>query len=391
MFARIAVEYTRLRPWLHRLFRGSIFLVGIGCLFLLMELMVWPWIMTQDTLKRLGWIPALSERMTVIERRETVTVTQDENFERLLMEQKSIVARITATPLRVPTTVTERLKTAQFFTATFVTNDGLLVTYLDQLPPATVQYQVEWAGSTYGATVVGYDTLTQLAFFRIDRDNTPAVAFTNTRDLKPGRRLALLGTALDGGFLISPTLVEQHDRIFNLAPQTVASSEKWEGVLGLPLVPDDQYLGGPALLTNGELAGIVGTRKLDGQTEAFLLPAEVVRLALERMLSAQPERPVAGIYYRSLTPAYARILDLKEERGAIVYSPSERTGLSVIAGSPAAQAGVRFGDIIVAVNDVEINLDVPLSVALGRLSVGDRAILKVIRDGVEQEIVLSLW
>lgn len=391
MLARIAIWYTRVRPWFRRFLQFGFLLISLGGFFLLMEAFFFPWATANETLRRLGIFSSLGERMTVVERRETVTITQDENFERLLSEHGAIVARLIEMPQSNTNAIGERMS-AIMRTATLVTNDGLAVTFLGEAPRANQRYLLAWGGvDLTPASLVGYDPLTELAFFRVERDNTPAAAFTNTADLKPGRRLALLGTQTSGGLTITPDIVERFDATFNLAPQTVASSEKWEGVFGLSALPAERSIGGPALLMNGEMAGIVGTRTLDKVTTSFILSAEAVRLSLERVLSeGGAARPIVGIYYQSITPERAEILNLPVREGALVYSPSGRTGLSVIAGSPAARAGLQYGDIILSVNGEKVDLDHPLSVRLSTFKRGETITLTILRSGSEREVALAL-
>ncbi|MEI6650121.1 MAG: PDZ domain-containing protein, partial [Candidatus Moraniibacteriota bacterium] len=102
-------------------------------------------------------------------------------------------------------------------------------------------------------------------------------------------------------------------------------------------------------------------------------------------------RPILGLYYKTLTKASAIAGgNGSRDRGALVYSLSGKTGLSVLSGSPADKAGLRYGDIITTVNGTEINLDNPLSVVVGKLSKGDKADLTVVRDGKEMTVPVQL-
>lgn len=392
MLTLLAQFLARLKPFLASLLK----FMGLLCLILaavvLFEWQLWPRLATTQWFEHLEFDPALGQRTTIIERHESVTITPDESFERLVAEHGAVVVGIIEQGEVAGSTLSNKLQQHRFFSGTLVTNDGLVVTYVDQAPttPSRVYTVLLGDGRAIAAQVIGYDTLTELLYLRLQGTNTSAVAFSNSLDIKAGRRVALMGMLRELRLTITPSLIESLDRTFNLAPQTVALSEKWEGVFGIPSEVTPQYVGGPALLSNGELAGIVGQQRIDGEVSSFLIPANAVRESLDRVIAGNAARPTAGIYYLPLTPTLQATLGLDRDRGALVYSPSERTGLSVIAGSPAAQAGIQFGDIIIAVNGAEINLDLPLSVALGRLSVGDTATLKVLRAGVEKELLLSL-
>lgn len=391
MLARLIAYSQKARIGLRFGMKVLAWAVWVILISLAVEVYLWPWLSTNATLQRWHLIHSTGERLTVVERRETVAVSQDENFERLLAEHGSIVARVTELPTPEHVGLADRIQAAQSLPATFVTNDGILVTSL-AAKPAENQHWIAWLhdGTAAPAKWIGYDSLTNLAFLRVERDNTPAAAFTNPNDLHPGRRLVLFGTTPEAQPTVMATVLEALDRTFNLSPQTVSSADQWEGVLRIAGEPSTLYVGGPAMLVNGEMAGIVSARTVDHITQAFVVPPNAVRRSLDRIIAGQDTRPMIGLYYLSLTPERSAVLGVERDRGALVYSPSGRTGLAVLAGTPAARAGLQFGDIITAVNGEEINLDLPLSVALSQFNQGDTVSLKVLRGNVEQEITLSL-
>lgn len=392
MFVFFESVLNWLKPWLSWLLKGVAFFVLVGLAVVFFEWKALPWLASKDWANRLQIVPALSERVTVIERRESVSITQDENIERMVSEYGSVVVGVLEEAVAPSRSFAVMLNQSTVTSGVWVTNDGLLVTYRAGEPTsATNRYTVFLAdGQKKEAQIVGYDTLTNLLYLRVEGANTPSIAFANSLDIKPGRRAVLFSRESDARLRVAPNIIGSFDRSFNLNPQTVASSEKWEGVLGLGAPVETWPLGSPALLANGEVGGIFGQVRIDGVTRSFLIPSNVVRESLDRLITGKVSRPTIGIYYLTVTPALQQTLGLGSDRGALIYSPSERTGLSLIAGSPAARADLQFGDIIKAVNGSEINLDLPLSAALGRFSSGETLTLRVLRGEVEREILLAL-
>ena len=380
--ARLIVRFKPVMAITVKIVVGTVFLATI---FFICDLYIFPRVLSSEMVKKGGFFPESMGRTTIVERRETVTITQDENFERLATEHGSVVVRI------LPQVSSIDMGTTEGFLGTLVTNDGFIVTYTTVSPKKDVSYSV-WLndGIKETATFEGYDTLTNLAYYRVARKNTPAVAFANTDDIQSGRRLVLLGLSQDMQSSVFPSNIERRDQYFNLSSQTVASSEKWEGVFTLAAMPGRFYLGGPGLLGNGEMAGIIGNRIIDSQEKFFLIPAKVVRESLDRITSGSLDRPMSGVYYVSLNEERSNMFGLTEKQGALVYSTSGRTGLSVIAGSPAAKAGLLYGDIIMAVNGKSITSQWPLSVALGEFASGDRVQLTILRGGKERKLELAL-
>ena len=153
------------------------------------------------------------------------------------------------------------------------------------------------------------------------------------------------------------------------------------------------YLGGPAINFNGELVGILGSSTLDNQTSYFLLPGNILKQTLERFIdSGFANRPTLGVYYVTITKTYGLTHGLSRDRGALIFAPSVagHLGTAVIEGSPADHAGLRSGDIVTAVNGKEVNLDSPLSDAIGALKKGDQASLLIIRGGQEEALTVQL-
>ena len=151
------------------------------------------------------------------------------------------------------------------------------------------------------------------------------------------------------------------------------------------------YLGGPAIDYSGDLVGIVGNAPKDGGFKSFLLPVSAVRESLDREVhETLSKRPILGVSYLSITKAYAIANSIDRDRGALITTPSGKEGLAILSGSPAEKAGLRIGDIVIAVDGAEINLDNPLSVAIGRLETGSSVTLHIIRSGKEQDISVVL-
>lgn len=383
------------------LFLGVIFLLGgFGGIFV-----------DRYLLPKLALIPALSdswlvqkatERTTVITRTERVVIQEDDSVERIISQPATTVVNIVTlydapvTPKGVRETATPVAGTRQAETRTGVllTNDGLIVTYTNESPEiAGARYSVLlFDGKNYGARFVAYDSLTNLAYFHLEENITvPAIALANSDDARIGKRLIAIGNSFsEYQNRLAIGALQNTNRTFNLAAQAVSSSEKWEGVFEMEIPNAKNFVGGPVIGYNGEMVGLVGLVTYDNEPLEFMVPSNVVRASYERVLSGNLEKQVKlGVYYLPITKAYALGQGLARDRGALVYSPSGQTGLAVLAGSKAAEAGIRVGDIITSVNGTEINLDTPLPALLSRLNVGDQASLQITRGTEEIELTIQ--
>ena len=100
------------------------------------------------------------------------------------------------------------------------------------------------------------------------------------------------------------------------------------------------------------------------------------------------ERAYLGVAYVDLTPDIANNYNLKTNTGAYVFS--EKSSSAVIPGSPAEKAGIKDGDIIVAVESAKVGENGTVSSLLGEYTVGDTVELTVLRDDKEVKLRVTL-
>lgn len=348
------------------------------------KLAVWP------LTARFSWPTPLSQSTAIIERTEQIVLSPEEGVERFIPGPRtSIVSVVSAQNNRSIRKGNIALVQRDVFSGVLVTNDGLVATYASEKPVSENRnFTVLFAdGVASNASFVAFDSLASIAYYRTDRSDTSSIAFANSNDIRPGRRyIAIAGTTSGEGERVAAGVISEYSRTFNLSGKTVASSDKWEGVFFLDREIGTGFNGGAVVAMNGELIGLIGSTTLDSQATSFVLPANVIRRSLDRFSDLNLVHQPFGAYYLSITPAIMHSLGLAKDRGAYVYTPSEKTGLAVISGSPAERLGLRYGDIILTVNEEEINLDRPLSVALDDVRPGQSLRLRVDRAGEQLEL-----
>lgn len=372
---------------------------GIGGVFFERSLL--PRLAASPYFSQFPFFEQVADRVTVINKTEQVVIREDDSVEKIVSQPATAVVNIVALPTLTKdakgsvATLGAAAETVITTTGVLLTNDGLAVTYSEApLNTTNTRYSILlYDGSIHEASFVGRDTLTNLSYFRvIDASNTPAIAFANSDDARVGRKLIAIGnTFAEYQNRLSVGLLGNVNRIFNLSGKTVASSEKWEGVFEMDLARPESFVGGPVVGYNGEMVGIVGALTVNNVLQSFILPANVVRDSLNRVIAGTLEnRPILGAYYLSITKALALGQGLSRDRGALIYSRSGTTGLALIADSPAIRAGLQVGDIIVSVGGVEINLDNPLSELVARYNRGDMLSLVILRGGEERTVEVKL-
>ena len=357
-----------------------------------------PKIAANTFLSRWGIFQKAAENTVIINKTEQVMIREDDSVETIALSASPSVVNILSVQKGGGAEIAKAGEVSPRDTGmlqgsgVLVTNDGLIATFRTALLENASYTVFLYNGASYPATLVGTDSLTGLAYLSIPASNLPSISFSNSDDVRAGKKLILIAnTAEEYRNRYSTGLLGNTDKTFNIAGGAVASSERWEGVYAVDAASIAPYLGGPAIDYQGDLVGIVGNAPKDGGFESFLLPGSAAKESLERQVRGTlSKRPYLGVSYLSITKAYAIANAISRDRGALITTPSGQQGLAVLSGSPAEKAGLRVGDIVIAVNGQEINLDNPLSVAIGRLEKGDTATLRVLRNGEEREVSVAL-
>jgi len=247
-------------------------------------------------------------------------------------------------------------------------------------------------GEPRAATRLSDDApFTDLAVLMVQPQGLRTAAFGDSAALRPGDAVLAItrGRLSDGAQTVSAGVVS-------------ALGRAWarNGVILEDLVQTDAAVnpgdsGGALINLDGEFVGLLTTvvrtdasgRAVQGV--AFAQSSNSLRPVVERIVErgayprARPgiERP--GSQHLEISPEFAVEQELPVPFGALVLAPAP--------GSPAQAAGVRPGDIIVAINGIAVNFDNPLPNLLKRLPFGADAELLVVREGRELQITVSPW
>jgi serine protease Do len=362
---------------------------GIGSF--LFQSYILPKVGSSPTLSKLGIFKKASENITIVNKTEQVIVNEENSINKIASQASASVVNI----ISIPENKNKTLNSigSKNGTGVIVTSDGMIATYRTAILESDARYEVLLHnGSLFEAKLSGIDGFTNLAFLKIDASNLSVVSFANSSDSFPGKKLIAIGNSFEeyqnryaGGIL------GNINKTFNLSGKTLSSSEKLEGIFETDINFKKNYLGGIIIDYSGELVGIIGSVSIDNQENFFEIPSNTIKNSIEWAIKNElNKRPYLGIYYISLTKSYAIANNLDRDRGAIIYSPSGKQGLAIIAGSPAEKAGLKINDTIIKVNEKEINLENPLSNLLNQYKKGDKIELTALREGQEMKFQVQL-
>jgi S1-C subfamily serine protease len=238
-------------------------------------------------------------------------------------------------------------------------------------------------GRILEGTVYGIDTLTDLAIVKVEETGLATASLGDSDALKVGQLVIAIGSPL-GTYSNSVTsgIVSAKGRSI-----TTDGNQNLNNLIQTDAAINPGNSGGPLLDADGNVVGINTAIARDSNGIGFAIPIDIARPIMEQAVAGEElARPYMGIRYTSLTRQVAELEDLPVNDGAwISGSP---TGPAVESGTPAADAGLRDGDIITAINDQAIDKDHPLDATLSQYAPGDTISVTVLRDG--ESITLSV-
>jgi len=256
-------------------------------------------------------------------------------------------------------------------TALIVTSDGWLMIPSAVTVPAQLDVIVN--NKVYRVTEQHLDTVAQVRFLKIDANNVSPIRFAKDDEIKQGALLVYEQARIAGGSLFNRSLVRQIDAI--------DMTSRLSQIHGVSLVDQaitiEQTASEPIFYfsAGGAVAGV-------GQN-GQLVPAYYIRTAVDKLL-AKTSYVSLGVSYLDLY----RLPGHQEDEGVLI-TPGTRAAIT--PGSPAAKAGLKSGDRIVAVAGTTIGYNNNNS--LGKLLLGyksgDSVMLDIVRDGKKQQVTVQ--
>ncbi len=275
-------------------------------------------------------------------------------------------------------------------TGIIVGKDGYVVTNKHVVAGTNTVQVLLSDGTTYdNVKVLGSDPLNDIAFLKIpDVTNLPAAELGDSTSIRVGQKVVAIGNSL-GQYqnTVTSGIISGTGR-----PVSAQSGESVENLTDL--IQTDAAInpgksGGPLLNLSGQVIGINTAIIEDAQGIGFAIPIGATKGMLKGVLAGGPvERAFLGVNYLSITPEVANHYKLEAKKGAYVFSTNGQT--AVVAGGPAAQAGIRDKDVITKVNGVEVGDKGSVSTLISEYAPGDTIELTVQRGGQALVVKVTL-
>lgn len=271
-----------------------------------------------------------------------------------------------------------------------VSKDGVILTNKHVVKNARNVEVILYDGTTYSdVKVLGTDPLNDVAFLKIEGVSAlkPAELGDSTT-VKIGQRVAAIGNSL-GQYQNTVTSGIISGKGRPIAAQDGDAVESLTDLLQTDAAINPGNSGGPLLNSSGQVIGINTAIAEDAEGIGFAIPINAVKGTLKGVLAGQGvNRAYLGVRYIPVDAAVAKKFELSVKTGAYVYSDSSAS--AVVSGSPADKAGIKKGDVIMKVNDVEIGARGSLSSLTAEYSPGETVEFTINRDGSERIVKVTL-
>jgi serine protease Do len=276
-----------------------------------------------------------------------------------------------------------------------ISEDGLILTNNHVVQQAERVLVMLHDRRHFEAVVVGRDPSTEVAVVRIEGSGFPAARLGDSDAIALGDWVLAMGSPMGLQFSVTAGVVSGVGR----AP----------GILGTPMpgmapdpargqaAPLEHFIqtdaalgpgnsGGPLVNSAGEVIGIntaVAAPRGVPAVYGFAIPSNLARSVADQLIEfGEVRRPYLGAFLANITPSIARAEGLERVVGAGVAQ--------IEPGGPADRAGIRQGDIIVAIGEQAVTDVSRLQAILARLEPGASVSMQVVRQGREVTVPVEL-
>lgn len=229
------------------------------------------------------------------------------------------------------------------------------------------------------ATLVGTDPKSDLAVLKIeDGNDLPVVRIGRSKDLKTGEWVLAIGSPFGFDYTATAGIVSALGRSL--------PTENYVPFIQTDVAINPGNSGGPLFNLDGEVVGInsqIYTRSGGFMGVSFAIPIDDAMNVFRQIRDkGSVSRGWLGVLIQEVSRDLAETFGLKRPRGALIAE--------VMEGSPAAQAGLQAGDIVLEYDGEAIVMSSDLPPMVGRTPVGETARLQVLRGGREMMLDVEI-
>ena len=266
-----------------------------------------------------------------------------------------------------------------------ISEDGYIVTNNHVVESATNVSVALSNGDSYDATIVGTDAKTDLALLKIDATGLSYSKLVDSDTLKLGQEVVAIGNSLGKGTSSTNGIISALNREVTINNYTMDLIQTNASV-------NSGNSGGGLFDLNGNLVGIVNAKISSSASYSssnatvegmgYAIPSNTVSTIVEQLKNNGYVKNRATLGVKVITDSnYLEYYGVTNS-GALVGE--------VVENGAAAKAGIKAGDLIIAINDTKVSSFSDLSKQLDNYQIGDTITITVSRDNQIKDFEVTL-
>ncbi|BFM38549.1 HhoA/HhoB/HtrA family serine endopeptidase [Synechocystis sp. LKSZ1] len=236
-------------------------------------------------------------------------------------------------------------------------------------------------GRTLPGRVLGADPMTDVAVVKVEAEHLPVAKVGDSDQLQVGEWAIAIGNPLGLDNTVTTGIISATGR---------NSSDIGVGDKRVQFIQTDAAInpgnsGGPLLNANGEVIGMNTAIIQNAQGIGFAIPInQAERIAEQLIATGKVEHPYLGIQMAPITPELQE--QLKARQGMTLPVDQGIVIVGVVPNSPAAQAGLRAGDVLTSLQGQKATSPEAVQNLVAKVSIGTELPLTVLRDNQNLEL-----
>lgn len=234
-------------------------------------------------------------------------------------------------------------------------------------------------GRNARARIIGSDPESDIAVLKVDMDQLPSIRFGESDKAQVGDIVLAIGNPFGVGQTVTMGIIGALGR-------SQVGINTFENFIQTDAAINPGNSGGALTDTAGNIIGIntaIYSRTGGSLGIGFAIPISVAKQIMQQIIeTGSVTRGWLGVSMQDMTPELAESFGLKNLSGALIAG--------VLKNGPADEAGIKPGDVLLAVNDGKVTNSSEMLNLVAGLPPGEVARLTILRNGMEQKIKVRI-
>ncbi|KAA5542206.1 Do family serine endopeptidase [Roseiconus nitratireducens] len=282
----------------------------------------------------------------------------------------------------MPRGMPQQREAAGMGSGVIVREDGYILTN-NHVVEAADELEVEFSDGTKAeGKIIGTDPQTDLAVIKVDRQNLAAVHLGNSDAIRVGDWVVAIGSPFGLDQTVTAGIISGKNRVRGI----VGDGAGFEDFLQTDAAINPGNSGGPLVDLNGDLVGIntaIMSRSGSSAGIGFAIPVSLAGPVLKSIIENGTVR--RGFLGASLAPVNQKTIEaygLKVNSGVMIES--------VLDGMPAAQAGIKVGDVVTSIDGRAVKTSAQMRNYVASRPPGATLVMEINRDGSDVSLRVDL-